>query len=387
MSWWDENYPDAGGPTEYAANSVRATPADVAAIYQEVLHRAPESDSVAQSWIDGTGGDLAAIRSGIAGSDEAKALANQPAASTAPAAKSTRAQIAEWAAMPGADPSLASDPGYWERRINETGGLNDSNRQYWQNASVGPTAFFNNPNREGGSASAPSAGFGATPSPYASNPNAPAVPDAPAPLSPYVQPTWTGGDFTPTPKPAVLQAPYTLPTLAELQASPGYMGRLEADQKARERSAAAKGSVLNGGTQKALGEAAQTFASNEYGNLVGESLGARQQNAAEYNADDSNAFRNYLQRYGQFQDAASRDFGARQENVSESNLSFGQGQQVAQSRYQQYLGENNRTLSDYLTNVTTKRNAENDLWSRLNDLYQTGAGLAGNSYKPGIGTA
>lgn len=61
------------------------------------------------------------------------------------------AQIAQWASMPGADPSLASDPMYWYGAITSKGGLGQDNLKYWQDASVGPSAFFNNPNREGSS--------------------------------------------------------------------------------------------------------------------------------------------------------------------------------------------------------------------------------------------
>lgn len=70
------------------------------------------------------------------------------------------AQIAQWAGMPGADPSLKNNPNYWLDAIKSRGGLNAGNLQYWQDASVGPTAFFNNPNREssGGPAPAPTGG-------------------------------------------------------------------------------------------------------------------------------------------------------------------------------------------------------------------------------------
>jgi len=73
-----------------------------------------------------------------------------PAASSGGGGGDVRAFIAQLAGMPGADPSLANDPGYWENAINSRGGLTDANRQYWQDAAVGPTAFFNNPNRESG---------------------------------------------------------------------------------------------------------------------------------------------------------------------------------------------------------------------------------------------
>lgn len=86
-----------------------------------------------------------------------------PAATSAPDPDAdARAFIAKLAAMPGADPSLAADPDYWVRAYSSRGGLNDSNKQYWQDAAVGPTAFFNNPNRESGGAAAPAGGGSAT---------------------------------------------------------------------------------------------------------------------------------------------------------------------------------------------------------------------------------
>lgn len=73
-----------------------------------------------------------------------------------------RAQIAQWASMPGADPSLAADPDYWVRAINSRGGLNSGNTQYWQDASVGDKAFFRNPGRESQGGGGVTAGGGAS---------------------------------------------------------------------------------------------------------------------------------------------------------------------------------------------------------------------------------
>lgn len=347
--WWTDNAPPS-------AASTGATPAEVTAAFQEVLGRAPNDQTEVDNWANGIGAQgIGAVRSALAATTEGQNYANRAKAPTAPAAggdAALRAQLAQWASMPGADPSLASNPDYWVGAINSRGGLTDANRQFWQDASVGEKAFFRNPNRESGGSTL----AGSNPTPYASNTNAP---------SPYSPATWTGGDYVAPTKPSVLQSPYVLPTQAELEASPGYHARLDAGTRAGERSAAAKGSILTGGTQLALNRDAQTFASNEYGNFVGETLGARQENESEYNADDANAFRNYLTRYGQFQDTNT------------------QSQAAQASRYKQFTDANAQSLSDYITNVTTQRNAGNDLWSHLNDLYQTGAGLAGSSYKPG----
>jgi len=55
-------------------------------------------------------------------------------------------------------------------------------------------------------------------------------------------------------------------TLADFNKDPGYQFRMDEGQKALERSAAAKGGLMNGGTLKALTQYGQNFASNEYQN-------------------------------------------------------------------------------------------------------------------------
>lgn len=300
-----------GGGDWWSANAppspTAATEAEAAQAYRDLLGREPEPGLAAQ-WANGIGaGGVDAMRTAISNTPEAQAYKNRAPSPTQPPA-----------------PTQTPPP------------------SPYQPASAQPSMLSSLP--------------GANPAPYVSNTNAP---------SPYSPAAWTGGDYVQPTKPTVLQSPYALPTEADLKASPGYLARMDAGQRAGERAAAGKGSILNGGTQLALNRDAQTFASNEYGNLVGEQLGARQQNAGEYNADDANAFRNYLTRYGQFQDTNA------------------QNQLAQKSRYQQFSDANAQSLSDYITNVTTQRNAGNDLWAHLNDLYQTGAQTASGSYKPG----
>lgn len=80
------------------------------------------------------------------------------------------AQIGIWAKMPGADPSLAADPNYWLGRIKTLGGLGQDNLQFWQDASVGDSAFFRNPNRESGGSTSTTTTSG-TAAGTAANPN------------------------------------------------------------------------------------------------------------------------------------------------------------------------------------------------------------------------
>jgi len=157
----------------------------------------------------------------------------------------------------------------------------------------------------------------------------------------YTSTPWTGGAYTPPPLPTELQTPFQAPTQAELETSPGYLARLDAGRRGRERGYAARGTIFNGGTLVALDREAQTQASNEYGNLYGQRLNSRQQN------------------YGEYQGAV------------------GVGQNTYQNRYNAWGDENARTLQQYQTRVGTRRNWENDLWGRYRDLRDGGLRAAG----------
>jgi hypothetical protein len=55
-------------------------------------------------------------------------------------------------------------------------------------------------------------------------------------------------------------------TLADFQRDPGYLFRMQQGQQGLERSAAARGGLLSGGTGKALQRYGQDYASGEYSN-------------------------------------------------------------------------------------------------------------------------
>lgn len=79
---------------------------------------------------------------------------------------------------------------------------------------------------------------------------------------------------------------------AQLQATPGYQFRLGEGMKGVENSAAARGSLLSGGTMKALQKYGQDFASNEYQNQFNRlnSMSTVGQNAAAGQGAASQAF-------------------------------------------------------------------------------------------------
>jgi len=67
---------------------------------------------------------------------------------------------------------------------------------------------------------------------------------------------------------------FEAPTPEALLNDPSYRFRFEQGQKALETSAAARGTLLTGGTAKALEEFGQQFASTEYQNLYNRTLAA-----------------------------------------------------------------------------------------------------------------
>ena len=83
---------------------------------------------------------------------------------------------------------------------------------------------------------------------------------------------------------------FQAPTGITEQNDPGFQARLKLGTDALERSAAAKGGVLTGGTAKALDTYAQDYASNEYGNVYNR---AYNDWATKYNAYNQNQTNQY----------------------------------------------------------------------------------------------
>lgn len=75
---------------------------------------------------------------------------------------------------------------------------------------------------------------------------------------------------------------FQAPTNVTEQNDPGFKFRLQQGQDALERSAAAKGGLLTGGTAKDLTNYAQDYASNEYGNVYNRALQQYQQSYNQF---------------------------------------------------------------------------------------------------------
>lgn len=83
---------------------------------------------------------------------------------------------------------------------------------------------------------------------------------------------------------------FTAPTLQEATDTPGFQFRLGEGLKALQRSAAAKGTLLTGGTMKGLMDFGQDLASEEYGNVYNRKQG-------EYEGRRTNFLTNEANRY------------------------------------------------------------------------------------------
>lgn len=125
--------------------------------------------------------------------------------------------------------------------------------------------------------------------------NPPPVPDAPN------VPAFAGHAPTPTP-----YGDFVAPNPLNFQQDPSYQFRLNEGTRALQHGAAARGTLLTGGTQKALQNYGQEAASQEYGNAFTRALQGytanRETNAQNF-GQQMNQFQGDLSAYGANTDA------------------------------------------------------------------------------------
>lgn len=92
--------------------------------------------------------------------------------------------------------------------------------------------------------------------------------------------------------------PWTPPTYESIQSSPAYRFRVDEALKALERSAAARGSYLTPNTMRALQEASQGLASEEYGNEFARQRGTYEGDFNIFSADQSRRSNTYFNQLG-----------------------------------------------------------------------------------------
>ncbi len=124
--------------------------------------------------------------------------------------------------------------------------------------------------------------------------------------APYTPQPYTGGTY---------QAPewteqFTAPTIAQAEAEPGYKFALEQGLQGLERGAAARGSVLSGGTQKALNRYGAQAAAQNYGQVYNRAAGEYDTRRQNFMGNVGLGQQNYGNRYGEYSAGADRAYQA-----------------------------------------------------------------------------
>jgi len=125
---------------------------------------------------------------------------------------------------------------------------------------------------------------------------------------------------------------FAAPTTAQMEAEPGFQFRLAQGQQAIERSAAARGGLLTGGTGKALTRYGQEYASGEYQNVYNRALTEYQQAYNIFQQGQANQYNRYAGMAGMGQTTAAQlgQTGA-QTAGSVSNILMGSAAQQSQA--------------------------------------------------------
>lgn len=179
-----------------------------------------------------------------------------------------------------------------------------------------------------------------------------------------------GGGFSygqaPNPTPFVYEAfnrpgefehaAWEMPTGVSDANDPGYSARLQEGQKALERSAAARGTLLTGQTAKELDRYAQDYAANEYQNVYNRSL-------QEYGTNRQNAFQNYQTNWQNALDAYRTNFETK----------FKPWEANYQQAYNSWLGNYNAAQQDFQNQMAR----ENQRYGQLYGLANLGLGAVG----------
>jgi hypothetical protein len=184
---------------------------------------------------------------------------------------------------------------------------------------------------------------------------------------------------------------FQAPTGLTEQNDPGYQARMQLGTDAIQRSAAARGGVLTGGTAKALDQFGQDYGSNEYGNVYNRALNTFGTNYGVWNNDNNNIFSRLMGLTGVGQNASNSlgQFGQATANNVTQNL-LGTGQQVGQD-YQNAGAANASGIYNQGAALSGGINGVTGNLSQLLMLKQLGlagggsGGVSGNSSIPGVG--
>lgn len=125
---------------------------------------------------------------------------------------------------------------------------------------------------------------------------------------------------------------FQAPTDVTEQNDPGYKTRLATGMKLLQNSAAAKGTLLNGGTGKDITQFGQDYASNEYGNVYNRAFNEYAQRYNQYNQGKSDIYNRLAALSGTGQVAANQ-LGLLGQDASHNvgNILMNSAQQIGQN--------------------------------------------------------
>ncbi len=166
---------------------------------------------------------------------------------------------------------------------------------------------------------------------------------------------------------------FNAPTGLTMENDPGYKARMRMGTEALENSAAARGTLLTGGTAKALAQYGQDYASNEFSNVFNRALQGYQANESNrYNAAALN------------QSGALQAHGIDAGNQMQAAMANAQGQMSAQQYNANAARENaqfgyNAQLGAYDRAYNAFRADQDAAFSRPYSLAQLGYNAASNA--------
>lgn len=122
---------------------------------------------------------------------------------------------------------------------------------------------------------------------------------------------------------------FQAPTDVTEQNDPGYKFRLQQGLDAIQRSAAAKGNLLTGGTAKDINDYAQNDASNEYGNVYNRAFNQYATNYNQFEQNQTNSF-NRLAAMAGIGQTSAQQLGMLGQNAASNvgNIDLVSGQQI-----------------------------------------------------------
>lgn len=161
---------------------------------------------------------------------------------------------------------------------------------------------------------------------------------------------------------------FTPPTGVDDSNDPGFSTRLKAAQQALERSASARGTLLSGGTLKAITRFSEDYASNEYDKIFGRDL-------ATFNTNEGERFKAFASNASLTGDQYGRALSTFNTNTGLYNDAYSR----ARANQNDLFGQQYSLASLGLAGTNSAANSNNLLTSNYIDSLLKGVG-GGNDY-------